>query len=333
MSPAGPPGTRATPSAKVAPGPRPVPDQPGGPTLGDRIETLLERCSFAPSGEPLVCAVSGGADSLALLLLAVARHHDVTAVHVDHGLRDRSDAEAEVVRSAAERFGASFRSVRVVVGEGPNLEARARAARYQALPGGACTGHTADDQAETVLLQMVRGAGLEGIAAMRADERRPILRLRRTETRALCAAAGLVPVEDPSNDDPRFRRNRVRHEVIPLLDDVAGRDVVPLLARLADHARDAAEHLAVEADALDPTDAAALAAAPVTLARVAVRTWLRSCSPDRHPPDTATVERVLAVARLEAVGADVGRGWRVARTVGRLRLEPPSDGADTLGPA
>src|SRR5690606_34445444 len=135
-----------------------------------------------------------------------------------------------------------------------------------------------------------------GLAAMRPDHRRPLLRLRRAETRQLCDAVGLVPVEDPTNLDPSYRRNRVRHEVLPLLADVADRDVVPLLTRLADHARDAGDHLLDAAAAIDPTDAAALAAAPEPLARVAVRRWLRTCSPDHHPPDAATVERVLAVA-------------------------------------
>ena len=287
------------------------------------VASLLARCTFAPDDEPVVCAVSGGADSLALLVLAAARHPDVTAIHVHHGLRAGSDAEADVVQAAAQRVGARFRAERVTVEPGPNLEARARAARYAVLPPGACTGHTADDQAETVLLQLLRGAGLDGLAAMRPDDRRPILHLRRHETRSLCASLGFEPIEDPSNLDPAFRRNRVRHEVLPLLDDIADRDVVPLLARLADHARDAGDHLRDEAAAIDPTDAAALAAAPETLARIAVRDWLRSCSAERHPPDLATVDRVLAVARMASVATDVGHGWRVARTGGRLRLTPP----------
>lgn len=299
------------------------PPAPDRALAADLLDALLARCAFTPADQPVICAVSGGADSLALLALATAGHDHVTAIHVDHGLRPGGAEEAALVRDAAARLGAAFRSVRVEVGQGPNLEARARAARYDALPDGACTGHTADDQAETVLLQVLRGAGLDGLSAMRPDQRRPILRLRRAETVALCGALGLDPVDDPSNRDPTHRRNRVRHEVLPLLADVAGRDVVPLLTRLADHARDASDHLAADAAGLDPTDAVALRDAPATLARIAVRTWLRACSPERHPPDAATVDRVLAVARLDAVATDVGRGWRVARTAGRLRLVEP----------
>lgn len=270
----------------------------------------------------MACAVSGGADSLALLALAAAAGCRPTAVHVDHGLRPGSGAEADVVRAAADRFGAAFVAVAAPVEPGPNVEARARAARMAALPPGALTGHTADDQAETVLLNLLRGAGLDGLAGM-APERHPILGLRRAETAALCAALGLQPVVDPSNADPAIRRNRVRAEVLPLLDGVAGRDVVPLLARTARLLRDDAAWLAAQAAAVDPTDAAALAAAPPPLARAALRAWLREPGGERHPPDAATVERVLAVARGDARAAEVGAGRRVARTRGRLVLGDP----------
>lgn len=283
----------------------------------------MGRCAFPPAGTAVTCAVSGGADSLALLVLATAAGLDVAAVHVDHGLRPGGAAEADVVRAAAARFGASFRSVAVEVVDGPNLEARARAARYAALPGDVCTGHTADDQAETVLLNLLRGAGSTGLAGMQPGPRRPLLGLRRAETVALCAALDLAPVQDPSNDDPRFRRNRVRHELLPLLDEVAGRDVVPVLCRQADLLRDEADLLAVLATEVDVTDARSLREAPVALARLAVRAWLRAGPAAEHPPDAATVERVLAVARLEAGATDVGAGWRVARSAGTLRLVEP----------
>lgn len=282
------------------------------------VGTLLPRCTFPPPGTGVTCAVSGGADSLALLVLAVVAGCEAEAIHVDHGLRPGASGEAEVVAEAARRFGARFASVRVDVGAGPNLEARARAARYAALPPEALTGHTADDQAETVLLNLLRGAALDGLAGY-APERRPIRRLRRTETVALCAAVGLRPVVDPSNLDPSFRRNRVRHELLPLLDAIAARDVVPVLARQADLARADVELLDELAAALDPTDAAALTAAPPALARRAVRRWLRH-GDEQHPPDAATVDRVLAVARGEAVGCEVAGGRTVRRSRGRLSL-------------
>ena len=278
---------------------------------------MLTRCTFPAAGTEVVAAVSGGADSLALLVLAVEADLRVTAVHVDHGLRPGSAAEADVVRDVAASLGAGFRAERVAVGAGPNLEARARAARRAVLPPDAMTGHTADDQAETVLLNLARGAGLDGVVAMRPGPTKPILALRRSETRALCASRGLVPVEDPSNDDPVHRRNRMRHEVLPLLDDVAGRDVAALLARTASLLGDDAALLDALAAELDPTDARALAAAPVPLARRALRRWLTI---DGYPPDAAGVERVLAVARGEIRATEVAEGMRVQRSAGRLVL-------------
>lgn len=265
------------------------------------------------------CAVSGGADSLALLVLATTAGCVVTAHHVDHGLRPESAGEAAVVAGAAERFGAAFAGHRVEVAAGPNLEARARSARQAVLPLGSATGHTADDQAETILLNLLRGAGLDGLAGIRPSPTKPILGLRRAETWALCDHLGMDPVRDPSNDDPRHRRNRVRHELLPLLEAVAERDVVPVLLRQAALLRDEAEALDELAAAIDPQDSRALAAATPAIARRAVRRLLAG----EHPPDAATVERVLAVARHQAVGCEVGGGRTVSRSGGRLRVEPP----------
>jgi tRNA(Ile)-lysidine synthase len=273
----------------------------------------------------VTCAVSGGADSSALLALAVAAGLRVTAVHVDHGLRPGSTLEADRVRHLSLAWGTEFRSERVEVGEGSDLEARARRARRSVLPADTLHGHTADDQAETVLLRLLRGTGPTGLAAMRTDHH-PLLALRRAETVALCEHLGVDPVEDPSNTDARFRRNRVRHEVLPLLDDVAGRDVVPLLCRLADLAAQDAALVAALADDVDPTDAAAVAGAPRPVAVAALRRWWAGCTEAPYPPDHAATERVLAVAAGDARSCDVADGWRVCRTGGRLRLERVASG-------
>lgn len=284
--------------------------------MADPCDALLGRCAFPPAGSAVACAVSGGADSLALLALAVAHGCDVTATHVDHGLRPGSVAEAEVVADAASRFGAAFRSCAVEVAPGPNLEARARDARYGCLPADVLTGHTADDQAETVLVNLLRGAATSGLSGIRPSARRPLLGLRRAETSELCRALGLRPVDDPSNADARFVRNRVRHELLPLLDDISGRDLAPVLVRQADLLRDDGDLLDLLAAELDPTDAKALAAAPIALARRAVRRWLTV----EHPPDAATVDRVLAVARGVAVACELGGGRRIERRAQRLHL-------------
>lgn len=286
----------------------------------DPIADLLARCTFPNAGTVVVCAVSGGADSTALAVLAVAAKLNVTLVHVDHGLRPGSSTEAHHVAVLAEILACGFRSERVVVAPGSNVEARARDARYGVLPHDVMTAHTADDQAETMLLQMLRGAGLTGLAGMRAGVRRPLLSLRRSDTVALCEAKGLNVFHDPMNRDPRFTRVRVRHEVLPLFNDVAGRDVVPVMARQAELWRDDDDLLERLAAELDPTDAQAIAAAPIALARRALRTWLA----DPYPPSASELQRVVQVARGERVACELEGGRRIARSHQRLRIETSS---------
>jgi tRNA(Ile)-lysidine synthase len=294
------------------------------------VDELLAKCELPHDDEnrAVTCAVSGGADSLALLVLVRAAGLEATAVHVDHGLRAGSAAEADVVAAAAARFGAGFRAERVVIEPGPNLEARARAARYTVLPGDVLTGHTADDQAETVLLNLLRGSGLDGLAGMRAmptgaGPRRPLLAIRRAETVGLCTALGLEPVADESNTDSAHRRNRIRHELLPLAASIAERDVTALLARQAVLLRDEADLLDRLSTEIDPVDSRALAAAPPALARRAVRRWLVMTCLDGRPPDAATVERVLAVARNEHRACDLIGGWRIERHAGLLSIIAP----------
>lgn len=287
--------------------------------LGRLAAPLLSRCHFPDSGTSLACAVSGGPDSLALLALAVAAGCEVVACHVDHGLRPGSSDEADLVGAAAERLGSGFERYALLLEPGPNLEARARRARRSVLPPGAATGHTADDQAETVLLRLLRGCGPDGLAAMRPGPTHPILGLRRAECAALVEGLGLEAVRDPSNGDPRFERNRVRHELLPLCSAIAGRDVVPLLARCAELAALDGDLLSSLARSIDPTDVAALRAAPPALARRALRAWLRS-DPDGYPPSAAGIERVLAVASGDALACELEGGRRVRRSAGRLTL-------------
>ncbi len=316
------------------------PATPDAIAEGGLSGSLLRRCNFPLAGSPLVCAVSGGPDSLALLVLSTLAGCRVTVVHVDHGLRVGSAGEADLVAAAAAALGAQFRGVCVQVAPGPNLEARARAARFAALPPAVATGHTMDDQAETVLCNLLRGTGPDGVAGMRPGHEHPLLALRRSETRAVCEEAGLRWVEDPTNDDPRHLRNRVRHELLPMCAELAGRDPVPLLARLAELAALDAGFLAELAAEIvpDPTVARDVALAPEPLAGRAIRRWLRELGatpgsggrpsavpgPDRQPPSLADVRRVLAVAAGGAVGTELAGGWRVQRSAGRLVATPPA---------
>lgn len=287
--------------------------------------------SFTGLRAPLVVGCSGGADSLALLALAAGSLRPV-AVYVDHGLRPGPEREADVsaVRDAAERLGTDLEVVAAPVAPGPNLEARARDARYAALESvrrardatAVAVGHTADDQAETVLLALLRGAGISGLAGMpprRGHLVRPLLGLRRRDTEAICTAAGLRWVDDRTNHDLHLRRNRIRHRVLPELCDTAERDLVPILARQARLLREEAELLDGLAAQLlaragpDAPSTRVLACAPRALTRRAVRLWLGS-----PPPSAGDVERVLRVVEHRAVATEVSGGRRVSRREGRL---------------
>ena len=178
-------------------------------------------------GARLGLAVSGGPDSLALLLLArAALPGRIEAATIDHGLRPESAVEAAMVAAACRDLGVRHEVIAVTVAPG-NLQSRARSARYEALGRwlarrslqAIATAHHADDQAETLLMRLNRGSGLAGLAGVRerglvpgaeAALLRPLLSWRKTELAALVAAAGLAPVRDPSNEDPRFDRARLR---------------------------------------------------------------------------------------------------------------------------
>lgn len=189
-------------------------------------EGLLDRLSG--SGGPIALAVSGGPDSLALLLLAAAAWPGcVSALTVDHGLRPESASEAAMVARLCAVLGVPHRTL-VLQGLGAskaNVQARAREARYLALEaecvrqgiGVLMTAHHADDQAETLLMRLARGSGLSGLAGIRASRlaggvaiHRPLLGWRKVELSALVGQAGLVPADDPSNRNPAYDRTAAR---------------------------------------------------------------------------------------------------------------------------
>lgn len=295
---------------------------------------LLETCVFPPAGSAATLAVSGGPDSLGLLLLALEAGLSVEVHHVDHHARATSVEDAHFVAALCDALRVPCVVHDVTVSAGSNFEARARAARRGALPEGALTGHTMDDLAETVLLNMVRGAGLDGLSPMVDDPTKPLRRVRRQDLHSFVDGAGLEARHDESNDDLAYRRNRVRHELLPLLCEVADRDVVPLLARQAeviyDERRWLDELVAVDrARALGDVDCRVLRGWP----RARLRRWLRTRLAtldefgDEHPPSAAEVERAVAVVTGEAVATELSGGRRLARRAQHLVLE---NGSATL---
>ena len=291
----------------------------------DRVR-LVQTCHFPATGV-VDLAVSGGPDSLGLLLLAREAGLAVRVHHVDHHARPTSTDDALFVRELCAALAVPCEVHDVRVAPGPNFEARARAARRAALPPTALTGHTMDDVAETIVLNLLRGAGLDGLSPMIGDPTKPLVDVRRADLHAYVAASGLVARHDETNDSPHHLRNRVRHEVLPLLDAVSGRDVVPVLARQAGLARDERRWLdeLVESDdrPLGDVDCRELRAWPVARLRRWLRVRLRSRDQGdgSHPPSFDEIERVIRVVRGERVATELAGGRRVARRDQRLRVE------------
>lgn len=293
---------------------------------------------------PGVVAVSGGPDSVALLrALHAVGAGPLTVAHVNHRLRGtEADADEAFVRELAGALGVGFRCQAIEVAAlGGNWEATARRVRYGFLAavatevgaGWIATGHTADDQAETVLHRIIRGtglAGLRGIAAVRAGAAggpavvRPLLTATRAEVLTYLDALGQPFRQDRTNTDPRFTRNRIRHELLPLL-RTFNPEVVTALVRLAGQASEAYELVQARAAALLARaerpraggtvvlDAAELGGSPAEVRAVLRLVWEREGWPTADMGADAW-DRAAAVARGEAVACDLPAGVRVRRT-------------------
>ena len=283
--------------------------------LAGRAARALAGAGVPAAGDGVAVAVSGGADSLALLhalrALAGPRGWRLAVVSVDHGLRPGSAADAAFVADHAKALGLPVQVATLGPADlephrraGP--EGAARAARYAALWPAAdelgchwlATGHTLDDQAETVLLQLLRGAGPDGLAGMAVRNGRllrPLLTARRAETRAGCAAIGLNWREDPSNADDGPLRNRVRHHLLPLLEDLrpGATKALARTAALAGDERAWLTPLVTEALTATAGDPGALAGIPVALARRVVREAARRAG--EPVPDAAATDRILGL--------------------------------------
>lgn len=266
--------------------------------LLDTMRGTIARRGMAKGGERVLVAVSGGADSLALLhalhRLAGELAVDLHVAHLDHRLREGSAADAAFVARQAARLGldATVRAAEAPVRprslspEEAAREIRLRFLEQTAEAVGAqriATGHTLDDRAETVLMRVLQGAGprgMGGIPPIRGPYIRPLIDARRAQTHAFCRALRLRPRIDPTNADPAFMRNAIRLEAIPFLQRTVNARLPEALARLADIL--AAEDQALEdllGDAADPEGVAGgiglsvevLASLPVALQRRAIR--------------------------------------------------------------
>ena len=349
-------------------------------SLKDRVRHATSREGLIPPGSRVLAAVSGGPDSVALLhllrlLSGECRFTLAGVAHLNHGLRGgESDADEAFCRQLAAEHGIAIEVGRRDVAqlardERVSVEVAARRARYDFFADAAgrlkidriATGHTRDDQAETFLLRVLRGAGATGLAGIRPRRGpvvRPLLDIRRDELLAFLASLGQAFRTDSSNRDARIPRNWVRHRLVPLLAEHLNADIIEVLAREATVLRDEAallDRLANEAAARLETalpehgvrlDAGALTDLPLALARRVVRQALARTE-DAHFHGFDHVEQVLALARpvgersaadlpgvrVERIGAGVvlyKRGPRLLSAAAGFRYELPVPGRVTV---
>jgi len=297
-----------------------------------QVSDYIERHQLLNRGDRVVIGVSGGPDSLCLLDSLHHLGYPLICAHLDHGLRPESSGEAAYAKSIAQSYNLPFelekQDVTLKAGAGVSLEEAARLARYDFLVRVArkndvpviATGHTADDQVETVLMHFLRGTGPSGLRGMLPDTQldswvgipdsrgirliRPLLTLNRGQTEGHCQAVGLEPVIDSSNMDHTFFRNRIRHELLPLLEtyNPGIRQVLLRLARIMTAEVDlSAKMVASDWESVfEPLGESALILRvesmerkPLALQRALLRSAIKKLQPSVRDVSFDTIERGL----------------------------------------
>jgi len=324
-----------------------------GAAVLDKVARTIERHRMFSAGDRVAVAVSGGADSTALLHalheLASRWNLRLAVAHFNHRLRGRaSEEDAQFAAEMARRLGLEFICeeadvARLAAETGDNLEQAARRARYgffhrlvrEGKVQRVAVGHTRSDQAETVLYRLLRGSGTAGLAGIRPVTRegvvRPLIEVTREELRAWLEAQGIEWREDASNLDVRFARNRIRHELLPWLEREWNPKIREVLARVAMVALDEEAYWEAEMDRLAPEllerdlgglviRADRLRELPPAVARRLIRRAIGTVKGDLRGVDVEHVERALELAEAGASGAADLPGVRVTRSFDWLRL-------------
>jgi tRNA(Ile)-lysidine synthase len=310
----------------TAPADRPA--DPGAALAAARASGLIE------PGRPLLTMLSGGADSICLLDVALALGADVAALHVNYGLRGEAGDDERHCRELCERLGVPLTVERVTLPAAGNLHAHARAARYglaeRHAAGDYAAAHTLSDQAETVLYRLAASPGrrpLLGMEPRRGRLVRPLLGASAAETRAHCRERGLAWREDASNADPRFARARVRHGLLAALRDVspsAERTIAETAAQLREESEVLDSAVAAALDRLGggpAVEAAALAELGPALARLVLRELAERAAGSPHPLSRSDVDALLAAIGAGTRALDLGGGLRAVAEYGTVRFQ------------
>ena len=298
-----------------------------------KLREFNRRNNLIRPGDKIVCAVSGGADSMALLwamyLLKDEWQLDLSAAHFNHRLRGaESDRDEAFVRDFCKGYGIPLHIGSAHVVTGPKgLEAAARDARYaflRSLPGKIATAHTADDNAETVLMHLVRGTGLKGlggIAPVNGNVIRPMLNATRQDVEAFLAEYHVSYITDSSNDTDEFLRNRLRHQVMPLLKAENPR-LAENLSAMAQRLRLDEQALSTLAETDSPPRVEALWAMPPALRARALEQFLKASGVREPEAQHIALTEALVFSDNPSAKADLPGGVTIGRCYDHLEVIP-----------
>jgi tRNA(Ile)-lysidine synthase len=315
--------------------------------VSEQVFHAARESSLVASGEPLLVMLSGGGDSVCLLDVAVRLGARASALHVNYGLRDEADSDESHCRTLCGTLEVPLTVERVNLPEEGNVQALARDARYalaeRLAAGDYATAHTASDQAETVLYRLAVSPGrraLLGMEPRRGKLVRPLLQVTREETRAYCAERGLAWREDASNEDRRFARARVRHDLLPALrslNPAAERTIAETALLLRDEAEvlDSVVQSALEALGGGPTvELDSLRGLPAGLARLVLRELAERTAGQPRSISREEADGVLSLGGAGTRSLDLGSGLTAVAEYGTLRFragaEPPPPNAVPL---
>ncbi len=316
--------------------------------------TMLEQVragGLLGTGQPLIVMYSGGRDSSCLLDLAIliAGSERVQALHVNYRLRETADRDEAHCAAVCGRHGIALEVRRPAAAPSGNVQAWARAERYAAarelaaaLPDALiATGYTATDQVETVLYRLISSPSrraLVGAAAQTGDLIRPLLPFTRDQTREYCVERGLEWVDDETNDTDKYVRNRIRHELLPLLNDLhpgAERNLLELAATLRDE-QQVLDGLVDAEIASDGVQLARLRELPTGLARLVVQRLADAVHGEPAPGTARRLAEILALSDTGIAHLDLPHRVRVTARSGRLSFaqtdaKPRDRGSDRDG--
>ena len=309
-----------------------------------KLRSFVRQYDLIHPGDTVICAVSGGADSVALLfslyLLKEKMGITLKAAHFNHKLRgEESDADEEFVRRLCHQFDIELYvdSGEITPGK-KGLEAAARDARYaffRTLPGKIATAHTADDNAETVLMRLIRGTGLKGLGAIspvRGNLIRPMLTVTRQDVLAFLEEYHLPHREDSSNQGDDFLRNRIRHHLMPLLareNPQIGQNLSAMALRL----RQDEEELSNLAMVEYPVDVEALREMPPARRSRVLERFLKDCGVKEPEAEHIAKAEALVFSQRPSARADFPGGVTLCRNYGVLQVQPPEGELDCISVA